>query len=53
MGGRDIFPSAWEINRSGYSTLASAKRALKAALNGAERETEQGWWKVTVELIEC
>lgn len=53
MGDKNVFPSDWQIEHGGYPTLAGAKRGLKAAQNSAEWEMQQGFWKVSVELVEC
>ena len=43
-------PNEAQVDRWGYETLAGAKKALKAAQELAEWETEKGFWNVTVEL---
>lgn len=53
IGGEDRMPDAREIRQYGYSTLAAASRALKAARENAAWETGLGHWIVSAELIEC
>ena len=53
VGTCNEFPVKWEIEAFGYTTLAAAKRALKAAIEMATWETNMGFWNVTATLIEC
>lgn len=53
IGGAGKFPSDWEIEHYGFTSLAGAKKALREAQNAATWETRNGWWNVTAELIEC
>ena len=53
IGIENEFPNKHQIECCGYSTLAAAKRGLKAAHECAEWETKNGWWVVTAELVEC
>lgn len=53
IGSKNVFPSEHQIECCGYSTLAAAKRGLKAAQETAEWETKNGWWRVAAELVEC
>lgn len=53
IGTESRFPVKFEIDNYGYTTLAAAKRGLKAAIEFATWETGLGYWNVTATLIEC
>lgn len=53
IGSENKFPSEYQIEHCGYSTLAAAKKGLKSAQECAEWETRNGWWIVTAELVKC
>ena len=52
LGDKNKFPEEWEIREYGYTTKASAMKGLTAHKKVADWEEKQGFWKVTVELVE-